>query len=282
MFPKSFHQFLFYKKNERKTTLSLLSPPARRDPCWRAFTRGLPVLVFRAPHAYSTVPVWVLPTCWKLKVDALRHHMAKLCSNATFWDRHGILMLAKRDPDWRCSHEFQAALDADVAFTHPCMLEVLPFRSTEVQELGMGNFDVPHLMKHASHVLDKDGFIMHGEASYMVLHAMHKFCNKCTPELPTLSADKQEAKVAFDHLKASLPAGQAAVDYPAPPPRDLCCPGWDRPRHSICQTSRWYLPHVPTKNCLAANHQARIYRPPCALALSTVPGGLILAFARTV
>ena len=52
--PNLFTKSFFYKKNEKKTTLSHPSPPARRDPCWRAFTRGLQKQLFLAKNNPET------------------------------------------------------------------------------------------------------------------------------------------------------------------------------------------------------------------------------------
>ena len=64
-------------------------------------------VVFLAPHTaegYSAIPVWVSPTCGKVKAEhcrAVRKHMAELCSNATFADHHGVLLYADTDGDAR-------------------------------------------------------------------------------------------------------------------------------------------------------------------------------------
>ena len=53
-------------------------------------------VVFVAPHTedgYSAIPVWVIPTCGNFKAQhshAVRKHMAELCGNAAFRDRHGF------------------------------------------------------------------------------------------------------------------------------------------------------------------------------------------------
>ena len=62
-------------------------------------------VVFLVPHTedgYSAIPLWVIPTCGLFKAEhchAVRKHMAKLCGNAAFWDRHSFLLSADTDGD---------------------------------------------------------------------------------------------------------------------------------------------------------------------------------------
>ena len=79
----------------------------------------LAAVVFLAPYAvdgYSAILVWVIPTYGKFEVEqyrAVRTHMAELCSNAAFADRHNVLSIllsADTDGDVRRSREMQASL----------------------------------------------------------------------------------------------------------------------------------------------------------------------------
>ena len=80
-------------------------------------------VVFLSPHreeGYSAIPVWVIPTCGRFKAEhcrAVRKHMAELCGNAAFWDRHGFHLSADTDGDARWSREMQVALYAEGAST---------------------------------------------------------------------------------------------------------------------------------------------------------------------
>ena len=89
-------------------------------------TANQATVVFLAPHTekgywYSAISVWVIPTCGRFKAEhwhAVRKHMAELCGNAAFWDRHGFLLSAGTDGDARRSCEMQAALYAEGPSTH--------------------------------------------------------------------------------------------------------------------------------------------------------------------
>ena len=128
-------------------------------------------VVFVAPHTeegYSASPVWVIPTCGRFKAEhchAVRKHMAELCGNAAFLDRHGFLLSADTEGDARRSREMQLALYANGASTLRWMLEIphIPFQTDEFTMCG--NFDSPHLMKRVSHMLGGTSLVLWGELS---------------------------------------------------------------------------------------------------------------------
>ena len=94
-------------------------------------------VVFVAPRTaeeYSAIPVWVIPTCGRFKAahcHAVRKHMAELCGNGVFWDRHGFFLSADTDCDARRSREMQAALYAEGASTLSWMPQIphIPFQT---------------------------------------------------------------------------------------------------------------------------------------------------------
>ena len=181
-------------------------------------------VVIVAPHTeegYSAVPVFVIPTCGRFKADhchAVRKHMAELCGNAAFRDRHGYLLSADTDGDARRSREKQAALHVEGVSTLSWMPEIphFPFQN---DEFGMcGNFDPPHLMKRVSHMLGGTSLVLHGESSYGVLQELHNHCDHPKPVLPPLPQDKQEVKPAFVLLKYMAALGRAALHNLNPPP----------------------------------------------------------------
>ena len=187
-------------------------------------------VVFLAPHTeegYSAIPVWVIPTCGRFKADhchAVWKHMAELCGNAAFRDRHGYLLSADTDGDARRSREMQAALYAEGASTLSLMPEIphIPFQT---DEFGMcGNFDPPHLMKRVSHMLGGTSLVLQGELSYSVLQELHNHCDDPKPVLPPPPQDKQEVEPAFVVLKSMAAIGRAALDnLNLPPPPSPCC-----------------------------------------------------------
>ena len=182
-------------------------------------------VVFLAPHTeegYSAVPVWVIPTCGRFKADhchAVRKHMAELCGNAAFRDRHGNLPSADTDGDAQRSREMQAALYAVGASTLSWMPE-LPHIPFQTDEFGMcGNFDPPHLMKQVSHMLGGTSLVLHGELSYGVLQEPHNHCDDPKPVLPPMPQDKQEVEPAFVPVKSTAALGRTALDnLNLPPP----------------------------------------------------------------
>ena len=106
-----------------------LAPRLEQDPhTYHAANQA--TVVFLAPHTaegYSAIPVWVIPTCGRFKADhchAVRKHMAELCGNAAFRDRHGYLLSADTDGDARRSTEMQPALYAEGASTLSWMPEI--------------------------------------------------------------------------------------------------------------------------------------------------------------
>ena len=134
-------------------------------------TANQATMVFLAPHTEegrSAIPVGVIPTCGTFKAErchSVRKHMAELCGNAPFRDRHGFLLSADTHGDARRSREMQAALYAEGASTLSWMLvnPHIPFQS---HEFGMcGNFDPPHLRKGVSHMLGGTFLVLHGELS---------------------------------------------------------------------------------------------------------------------
>ena len=121
-------------------------------------------VVFLAPHTevgYSAILVWVIPTCGRFKAEhchAVRKHMAELCGNVTFRDRHGFLLSGDRDDDARRSREMQAALYAEGASTLSWMPEIphIPFQTDEFEMCGTLTPPPPRLMKRVSHTLGGD------------------------------------------------------------------------------------------------------------------------------
>ena len=65
MFTKSFHQILFYKKNEKKNNPFTPQPAARRDPCWRAFTHGLSPLEQHLTHRHRAERFTIMCSLWQ-------------------------------------------------------------------------------------------------------------------------------------------------------------------------------------------------------------------------
>ena len=65
----------------------------------------LATVVLVASHTaegYSAIHIWAIPTCGKFKVGhclVVHKHMAELCSNAAFMDRHGVLLSADTGSD---------------------------------------------------------------------------------------------------------------------------------------------------------------------------------------
>ena len=92
-------------------------------------------VVFLAPHTaegYTAVPVWVIPPCGTFKAEhchAIRKHMAELCGNAAFRERHGCLLFADTESDARRSCWMQAALYVEGASTVSWMPNIphIPF-----------------------------------------------------------------------------------------------------------------------------------------------------------
>ena len=181
-------------------------------------------VVFLAPHTeegYSAIPVWVIPTCGKFKADhchAVRKHMAELCGNAAFRDRHAYLLSADTDGDARRSREMQAALYGEGASTLSWMPEIphIPFQTDELGRCG--NFDPPHLMKRVSRMFRGASLVLQGELSYGVLQELHNHCDDPKPVLPPLPQDKQEVEPAFVLLKSMPAMGLAALDSQNLPP----------------------------------------------------------------
>ena len=148
-------------------------------------------VVFLAPHTedwYSAIPVWVIPTCGKCKAEcchAVRKHMAELCSNVAFQDRHGFVLSADTDGYGGQSREMQGALYAEGASTLSRMPEIphIPFQT---DGFGLcGNFDPPPpLMKRVSHMLGGTSLVLQGELSYGVPQELHNHCDDPKPLLP--------------------------------------------------------------------------------------------------
>ena len=148
------------------------------------------MVVLSAPHAEegcSAIPVWVIPTCGKFKGEcchAMRKHMAELCGNAAFRDRHGFLVSVDTDGDARWSHEKPAALYPEGASTHSSILEIphIPFQTDELRMCG--NFEPPFLMKRVSHMWVGAALILHGELSFGVLQEVRNHCDNPKPTPP--------------------------------------------------------------------------------------------------
>ena len=172
-------------------------------------TANKATVVFLAPHleeGYSAIPVWVIPAYGSVKVEhchAVRKHMAELCGNDGFRDRHGFLLSPDTDGDARRSREMQFALYAAGARTLSWLPEI-PHIPVQTDEFGMsGNFDPPHLMKLVSHMLGGTSLVLQGELSYGVLQQLENHCDDPKPILPPLPQDKQEVEPAFDLLKST-------------------------------------------------------------------------------
>ena len=173
-------------------------------------------VVFLAPHTekgYYAIPLWVIPTCGRFKAEhchTIRKHMAELCGNAAFRDRHGFLLSAHTDGDARRSRRMQGALYAEGADTLSWMPEIphIPFQTDEFRMCG--NFDPPHLMKRVSHMLGGASLILQGELSYGVLQELHNNCDDPKPVLSPLPQDKEEVKPTLDLLKSMAAIGRIA------------------------------------------------------------------------
>ena len=106
-------------------------------------------VVFLAPHTeegYSAIPVWVIPTCGRFKAEhcrAVRKHMAELCGNAAFRDRHGFLLSADTDGDARRSREMPAALYAEGARTLSSRLRFHTFHSKRMSSVCFATSTTP-------------------------------------------------------------------------------------------------------------------------------------------
>ena len=87
----------------------------------------------------------------------------------------------------------------------------------------------------------REAFVMHGVASYGVLHEVHKLCCEPNPQLVPYPNDKHELDVEFGLLKALARQARCSSQPSPTAPYDTCIPRCCCPWHG----TKGFLGRIP-------------------------------------